>query len=68
MRRALFDSDALRRGSPFRWMWQVWRLLTAELWLRSQASPIGSLRALPAASPSQIEVRYERGVYNFFPT
>jgi asparagine synthase (glutamine-hydrolysing) len=36
MRRALFDSDTLRRSSPFRWMWQVWRLLTAELWLRSQ--------------------------------
>lgn len=54
MRRALFDSDALRRESPFRWMWQVWRLLTAELWLRSQASPVGSLGALPALSSAQI--------------
>lgn len=54
MRCALFDSDALRRESPFRWMWQVWRLLTAELWLRSQASPGGALKAPPAASPAQI--------------
>jgi asparagine synthase (glutamine-hydrolysing) len=54
MRRALFDSDAQRRDSPFRWMWQVWRLLTAELWLRSQASPIGSAKAFPAASSAQI--------------
>jgi asparagine synthase (glutamine-hydrolysing) len=55
MRRALFDSDTLRRGSPFRWMWQVWRLLTAELWLRSQESPIGSLQGLRAVSSPQIE-------------
>ena len=55
MRRALFDSHAMRRDSPFRWMWQVWRLLTAELWLRSQVAPPGSLRALPAASPAQVE-------------
>jgi asparagine synthase (glutamine-hydrolysing) len=55
MRRALFDSDVLRQNSPFRWMWQVWRLLTAELWLRSQASPIGTLKALPATSSPQIE-------------
>jgi asparagine synthase (glutamine-hydrolysing) len=54
MRCALFDSDTLRRNSPFRWMWQVWRLLTAELWLRSQASPIGSPGPLPAASRPQI--------------
>ncbi|HEY0390967.1 MAG TPA: asparagine synthase-related protein [Solirubrobacterales bacterium] len=56
MRRALFDSDELRRNSPFRWMWQVWRLLTAELWLRSLASPIGFAEGLPAASPSRVEV------------
>jgi hypothetical protein len=51
MRRALFDSDAERRDSPFRWMWQVWRLLTAELWLRSQTSPIADL--VQGMSPSQ---------------
>jgi asparagine synthase (glutamine-hydrolysing) len=53
MRSSLFDSDALRRSSPFRWMWQVWRLLTAELWLRWQVSPVGSSRPLPAASLPQ---------------
>jgi asparagine synthase (glutamine-hydrolysing) len=33
----LLDSDRLRRAQPFRWMWQVWRLCTAECWLRTQA-------------------------------
>lgn len=38
LRRALFDSDEQRRAQPFRWMWQVWRLTTAECWLRAQTS------------------------------
>ena len=59
MRRSLFDSDALRRSSPFRWMWQVWRLLTAELWLRSQESPIDALKALPTPSAPQIAPQTE---------
>ncbi|MDX6610229.1 MAG: hypothetical protein QOF85_2154 [Solirubrobacterales bacterium] len=50
MRRALFDSDALRGPSPFRWMWQVWRLLTAELWLRSLESPLSFPKTLSTAS------------------
>src|SRR5581483_9783611 len=37
VRRALLDSDRLRREQPFRWMWQVWRLVNAECWLRAQA-------------------------------
>jgi asparagine synthase (glutamine-hydrolysing) len=36
MRRDLLDSDRRRHEQPFRWMWQVWRLCTAECWLRSQ--------------------------------
>jgi len=38
MTAALFGSPTLLRADPFRWMWQVWRLLTAELWLRFLAS------------------------------
>lgn len=67
MRRALFDSDALRRDDPFRWMWQVWRLLTAELWLRSQASPLGFLKALPAVSPARIEASRATASTTFSP-
>jgi asparagine synthase (glutamine-hydrolysing) len=36
MRRDLLDSDRRRREQPFRWMWQLWRLCTAECWLRTQ--------------------------------
>jgi asparagine synthase (glutamine-hydrolysing) len=43
MRRALFEEDRARRQDPFRWMWLVWRLLNAELWLRSQ----GAVAPLP---------------------
>jgi asparagine synthase (glutamine-hydrolysing) len=44
MRRVLFEEDGARRHDPFRWMWLVWRLLNAELWLRS----LGSAAGLPA--------------------
>ncbi len=37
MKRALFGDASILQRDPFRWMWQVWRLLNAELWLRSQA-------------------------------
>ncbi|HEY6551141.1 MAG TPA: asparagine synthase-related protein, partial [Solirubrobacterales bacterium] len=67
MRRALFDSDTLLSNSPFRWMWQVWRLLTAELWLRSLASPIGSLEPLPAASPSRVAATVAAASTTFSP-
>jgi asparagine synthase (glutamine-hydrolysing) len=42
---ALFETDRLRREQPFRWMWQIWRLLTAEFWLRAQAHP--PIRSVP---------------------
>jgi asparagine synthase (glutamine-hydrolysing) len=53
VRHALFDDDRELRANPFRWMWQVWRLTTAECWLRAQADPggqmpLGDLRASPA--------------------
>jgi len=46
MRSDLLDSGSYRREQPFRWMWQVWRLATAECWLRAQADPLASV--LPA--------------------
>ncbi|MHB8233896.1 MAG: asparagine synthase-related protein [Solirubrobacteraceae bacterium] len=39
--RALFENDRLRREQPFRWMWQLWRLTTAECWLRGRSEPRG---------------------------
>jgi asparagine synthase (glutamine-hydrolysing) len=50
MRRALFAGDEARRQDPFRWMWLVWRLLNAELWLRS----LGVGAGLPA--PAELAV------------
>ncbi len=41
MRAELLDTDRRRRGDPLGWMSQVWRLVTAELWLQAQASPGG---------------------------
>jgi asparagine synthase (glutamine-hydrolysing) len=48
MKRELFEGSGDLALGSFQWMWQVWRLLTAELWLRSEASPstrIGRLYA-----------------------
>ncbi len=58
VRRALLDSDRELRGSPFRWMWQVWRLVTAECWLRAQAHPAGDPLAPELhVSPARIAIR-----------
>jgi asparagine synthase (glutamine-hydrolysing) len=67
MRRALFESDSLRRGEPFRWMWQVWRLLTAELWLRAQAFPTRELRLDSSPGHAQITIQAGRASYLFPP-
>ncbi len=68
MRGALFDTDAELRGSPFRWMWQVWRLTTAECWLRAQAQPVDALLPLGApASPTRIAIRSTSPSYVFPP-
>ena len=58
MRRALFDVSPRDQPDPFQWMHQVWRLVTAECWLRAQ----GDARAvrLPNGlepSPSRVSVR-----------
>jgi asparagine synthase (glutamine-hydrolysing) len=39
VRGELLDSDRQRREQPFQWMWQVWRLVSAECWLRLQSGP-----------------------------
>lgn len=53
----LFGSEALWKKDEFRWMWQVWRLLTAEVWLRSLKA--GNRSAEPNTPPSKarVEVR-----------
>jgi asparagine synthase (glutamine-hydrolysing) len=54
MRRALFEQDEVRRREPFRWMWLVWRLLNAELWLRSQSASGLSLPIEPARARVEV--------------
>lgn len=54
----LLDDDALRRRSPFDWMQQVWRLATAECWLRAQAgAEHEQLSELLKASPARVSLR-----------
>jgi len=53
MRSALFESPASGERS-FRWMWQVWRLLTAECWLRSLSGDVLSI--VPRASRAMVEI------------
>ncbi len=65
MRHALLEGEALRRQEPFRWMWQVWRLLTAELWLRSQTSAGLRSRPNPPFSPARVAVQLTRASYLF---
>lgn len=50
---ALFDSGTER---SFRWMWQVWRLLNAEYWLRSQSGDSAGVLAQPVSAP-RVEMR-----------
>ena len=42
MGRALLSPKQQQHSNPFRWMHQVWRLVTAECWLRAQSDPDGS--------------------------
>jgi asparagine synthase (glutamine-hydrolysing) len=65
MRRALFDTDNRLDSEPFRWMWQVWRLLTAELWLRAQASPAPDLGLRTALSDAQVSLQASSASYLF---
>jgi asparagine synthase (glutamine-hydrolysing) len=45
---ALFGSGTER---SFRWMWQLWRLLNAEFWLRSQTGDSLDVLAWPLSAP-----------------
>ena len=61
LRKTLFDNDRELKERPFRWMWHVWRLLTAECWLRAQAglshgSPPWNLQASPARITTRVVV------------
>jgi asparagine synthase (glutamine-hydrolysing) len=58
MRRELLESDRCRREQPFRWMWQVWRLAAAEIWLRAQAGRAGqTLTEEMPASVARVTLR-----------
>jgi asparagine synthase (glutamine-hydrolysing) len=54
MQRALFDRPGTA-SAPFAWMHQVWRLLTAECWLRAENQPTASA-SLGALGPSPARV------------
>jgi asparagine synthase (glutamine-hydrolysing) len=56
MEAALFGTDSVLKAQPFRWMWQVWRLLTAEVWLRSLSASNGLLEAKMPLSEARVEV------------
>lgn len=60
VRRSLLDSDHLRQEAPFRWMAQVWRLLTAEMWLRAQAHEGTFVSSMPAPSSPRVGRLYLR--------
>ena len=54
---ALFAPAAGQGEDEFRWMWQVWRLLTIELWLRSLSSPERLLEPKSPLPQARVEVR-----------
>jgi asparagine synthase (glutamine-hydrolysing) len=64
MREELFSSDLAQR-QPFAWMWQVWRLLNLELWLRSQGSQFGFPEPFPALSGTRIAIAPEARLLPF---
>ncbi|HET9153532.1 MAG TPA: asparagine synthase-related protein, partial [Solirubrobacterales bacterium] len=57
MTASLFGSGAVRKEGEFRWMWQVWRLLTAEVWLRSLSSGNGFPEPESGLSKARVEIR-----------
>lgn len=54
---ALFGTEAVQKEDEFRWMWQVWRLLTAEVWLRSLAAENRMPEPKMPFSEPRVEVR-----------
>jgi asparagine synthase (glutamine-hydrolysing) len=54
---ALFGTDRALKGDPLGWMWQVWRLLNAELWLRSLPGANGFVELKRDLSSASVEIR-----------
>ncbi len=67
MASALFCSDSARQADPFRWMWQVWRLLNLELWLRSLDGRIRLQEPDPAWSGERVTIAAASSPPTFFP-
>jgi asparagine synthase (glutamine-hydrolysing) len=57
METTLFGNEGVPKGDEFRWMWQVWRLLTAEVWLRSLAGANRAVEPKTPLSSGRVEVR-----------
>lgn len=57
MKEALFGTNRVLNAEPFRWMWQVWRLLTAEVWLRSLSAANGLPKPKAGLAEARVEVR-----------
>jgi asparagine synthase (glutamine-hydrolysing) len=58
LRRSLLDVDPYASTERFRWMHQLWRLVTIECWLRRQADPGGTvLVSDPPPSVARVELR-----------
>jgi asparagine synthase (glutamine-hydrolysing) len=57
MKASLFGNGAARNEDEFRWMWQVWRLLTAEVWLRSLSTGNALRKPKTGLSEARVEVR-----------
>jgi asparagine synthase (glutamine-hydrolysing) len=57
MAAALFGGDTGPNTDDFRWMWQVWRLLTAEVWLRSLSRSDGLPEPKTSPSKARVEIR-----------
>jgi hypothetical protein len=57
MATTLFGTAEVQKKDEFRWMWQVWRLLTAEVWLRSLAAGNRFAEPKSALSEPRVEIR-----------
>jgi len=57
VQRALFRRSPTERPDRFRWMHQVWRLLSAECWLRAQHNHFGEAPSGVQSTPARVEVR-----------
>jgi asparagine synthase (glutamine-hydrolysing) len=57
MKASLFGTREVLKEDEFRWMWQVWRLLAAEVWLRSLCSGNPFREPKNSLSKACVEVR-----------